>query len=152
MAAMCACGSSRQQPRVWAVWVFPTFSLTEGCWWGTLCRPLHPRRQSRARMVPGLRHGPFHPDNGLVVAWRTPSSSAKFALLPHPAPRTKKCAATHSPVRRLLSLAPRPLLPLLLPVQRWEREEEEGDIFSEIVKNDWNDGFTSARCRPKAGF
>ena len=120
------------------------------------------RQRLPTRTVPGPWYGPFLPGVGLAVGvgsdarkrrpLRTPSSSAKFALLPRPAPRTKNCAAAYSPVWRPLSLAPRPLLPLLLPVQRWEREEGEGDIFSEIVKNNWNDGFASAPADRKQDF
>ena len=118
--------------------------------WPQRCS-LHPQRQLRARMVTGLRNGPFQPDNGLaqrrtkIRPWRTPSSSAKFVLLLRPAPGTKNCAAARSPVRRPLTLAPRPSLPLLLPVQRWERQERQRDIFCKIVKSNWNDGFASAR-------
>ena len=54
-------------------------------------------------------------------------------------------STTHSPVRHPLCLALRPSLPLLLPVQRWEKEEVEGDMFSEIVKNNLNDWFASVR-------
>ena len=156
--------SSQRQPRTWAARAPSPFSPTEGRGRGGRRRLLRSSRRSRARTVPGLRHGPFRPDDGLAVGagsdalkirpWRTPSLSAEFALLPSPAPRSKNCAATHSPVRRPSSLAPRPSLPLLLPVQQGRRKRERGTYFpksksSKIIG--MMDLLQRAR-RPKAGF
>ena len=88
------------------------------------------------RIVPGLRRGPFRPDDGLVVAWRTPSSSAKFALFPRPDPRTKNCAAVCSSAWSSLSLASRLSLPLLLPDQRSRGGGGQSDLFYGIIKSD----------------
>ena len=134
--------SSQRQPRAWAARAPSPFIPTEGRGRGPRRRPLRSRRRSRARTVPVLRHGPFCPDDGLAVGggsdarkirpWRTPSSSAEFALLPRPAPHTKNCAAIHSPVRCPLSLAPRPSLPLLSPVQQGRRKRERRTYFPKL--------------------
>ena len=97
-------------------------------------------------MVPGMRRGPFCPDNGLDVdtgsntqkkrPWCTPSLSAEFALLPCLALRTKNRAAMQfpRPASFVLSVATIAAAAITSPAVGEGREGEE-DIFSEIVKN-----------------